>query len=71
MNKKLLKCLIDCSKDDFVDLEIFLKHYHCNQLLRNELRILSTSKYISVLWSEDEISAIGINQKAINYFKNF
>lgn len=68
MNKKLLKCLIDCSSDDFVDIDVFLKHYHDNQSLRNDLRVLSTAKYISVLYAGDEISAIAINQKAIDYF---
>ena len=65
MNKQLLISLINCSDGEFVNIPKFLSSHPDTPTLRSQLKNLSDSKYISVLYSEDEIDEIAINSKAL------
>lgn len=65
MNKQLLMSLIECSDGEFVNLPKFLSSHPDTPTLRSQLKVLSDAKYISVLYSEDEIEDIAINSKAL------
>lgn len=66
MNKQLLKTLINCSDGEFVNLSKFLSSHPDTPTLRSQLKELSDAKYISVLYSNDDIEDIAINSKALN-----
>ncbi len=66
MNKQLLMSLINCSDREFVNLSKFLSSHPDTPTLRSQLKVLSDAKYITVLYSEDNIEEIAINSKALN-----
>lgn len=66
MNKQLLKTLINCYDGEFVNLSKFLSSHPDTPTLRSQLKELSDAKYISVLYSNDDIEDIAINSKALN-----
>lgn len=66
MNKQLLKTLINCSDGEFVNLSKFLSSHPDTPTLRSQLKELSDAKYISVLYSDDDIEGIAINSKSLN-----
>lgn len=65
MSKQLLTSLINCSDGEFVDLPKFFSSYPDTPMLRSQLKALSDSKYISVLYSEDSIEDIVLSSKAL------
>ena len=65
MSKQLLTSLINCSDGEFVNLPKFFSSHPDTPALRFQLKALSDSKYISVLYSEDGIEDIALSSKAL------
>lgn len=65
MNKQLLMSLIECSDGEFVNLPKFLSSHPDTSTLRSQLKVLSAAKYITVLYSDNDIEEIAINSKAL------
>lgn len=66
MNKQLLMSLINCSDGESVNQSKFLSSHPDTPTLRSQLKVLSEAKYITVLYSDDDIEEIAINSKALN-----
>lgn len=71
MDIKLLKALVDLAEGEVepIEMDEFHKLYPQNPDLERRLHELSRLGYISVLDADNHISEIGVNRKAINYFK--
>lgn len=72
MNIELLKYLVSLSNNE-VDvintLQLFEKYPEENYA--NDLYSFERLGFISILLGDDHIQAIGVNQKAIDYIKNY
>lgn len=70
MDVQLLKTLVDLSNGgEFVDVSAFFQRFPKNQATLNKLSTLQNLGYIVVVYADDDVSEIGINKKAFNYFK--
>ena len=71
MNVNMLKCLVELAGGavDTIDVDVFFSHYPKSITNLNDLRTLSRAGYISILNASDDIHDIGVNQKALDYFK--
>ncbi len=61
MNNDLLKSLLETSDKHIVDLNVFLKTHPDTVDLRNELKALSDSGLISVVYASGQIYEISIS----------
>jgi hypothetical protein len=71
MNTKVLKALVDLADGevDCVDVDAFFNQFPKNAATLRDLRTLKQSGYISLLTGDDEVLDIGVNKKALGYFK--
>lgn len=65
MNKNLLNSLIGASDKHIVNLDVFLKTHPDTAELRNELKELSDSGFISVVYASGNIYEISISDSII------
>ena len=70
MNIKMLKCLVGLAdkKVDVVNTDDFFKNFPKTNSNLRDLYALKNLGYVSILGSDDDIDAIGVNQSAIGYF---
>lgn len=71
MNTKMLKYLVDLSNGtiDVINANTFFNRFPKCPSTNNDLRTLKHLGFISILDADNEISSIGVNKKAIDYFK--
>lgn len=71
MNIKLLKYLTVLSNQtvDTINLSDLYKKFPDSPKLRKDLSNLKSLGYISILYTGEGIDDIGVNQKALDYFK--
>ncbi len=71
MNTELLKYLVELTdySVDVINLPDLFKKFPDSSKTYHDLKNLRLSGYISILYCNDTISEIGINQKALDYFK--
>lgn len=65
MNENLLKSLVETSDKQIVNLDAFLKTHPDTVELRNELKTLSDSGFISVVYASGDIYEISISDSII------
>ena len=68
MDVKILKFLVELSKG-CVDLNAFYAKFPASPSTSKELYRLKNMGFISILEADDSINCIGVNQKALDYFK--
>ena len=71
MNIKMLKALVDMSRGeiDCVDVETFFAQFPPNSTTQRDLELLHQFGFVSILSADDEVQEIGVNKKAIDYFR--
>ncbi|MBD5394996.1 MAG: hypothetical protein HDR71_12205 [Lachnospiraceae bacterium] len=71
MNIDMLKYLVELSNGevDVINTNTFFEHFPKSSSTNKDLQTLKSLGFISLLNADNEISCIGINQKAIDYFK--
>lgn len=71
MNVKMLHYLVELanSRVSVIDAEMFFSLFPKSTANLRDLSYLHKLGYISILYADDDISEIGVSQKAINYFK--
>lgn len=71
MDVKILKFLVELSKGcvDVIDLNAFYAKFPASPSTSKELYRLKNVGFISILEADDSINCIGVNQKALDYFK--
>ena len=72
MNTQMLKLLVDLtnSQVDVVDNDKFFSVFKRCQSTTHDLKILENAGFISLLFTDDQIENIGVNQKAIDYINS-
>ena len=71
MNTKMLKSLVDLSHGeiDCVDVGAFFAQFPRNSENLHDLELLRQFGFVSILNADDEVQEIGVNKKAIDYFR--
>lgn len=71
MNINMLKYLVELSNGevDSINVDTFFNRFPKSASTNNDLRTLKNLGFISILDSDNEIFCIGVNKKAIDYFK--
>lgn len=71
MNVQMLKYLVELSDNqvDSIDLEAFYKKFPNSPATSEDLYRLKRLGYISILDGDNSIDDVGVNQKALDYFK--
>lgn len=71
MNVDMLRYLVELSagKIDAIESDSFFFRFPRNSSTYKDLELLKNLGFISLLDSDDEISVIGVNKKACDYFK--
>lgn len=71
MNTDMLKYLVELSdgKVDVINTNIFFSRFPRSSSTYYDLRTLKNLGFVSLLDADNEIDCIGVNQKAIDYFK--
>jgi len=71
MNREMLKYLVELSggEVDVIDIDRFFKKFPKSKSMENDLAFLQRMGYISVLYADDGIEAIGVNQYGVNAVK--
>jgi hypothetical protein len=67
----MLKHLVDLAdgKVDCINVGAFFNRFPKSAATLGDLRILKQLGYISLLAADDDIEEIGVNKKALDYFK--
>ncbi|PWJ72900.1 UNVERIFIED_CONTAM: hypothetical protein C7383_11556 [Murimonas intestini] len=71
MNTQILKCLVQLTNyqvDTVIPKDLYEK-FPNSPKTREELDLLSRLGYITILYGDNGIDDIGVNKKAIDYFK--
>jgi hypothetical protein len=71
MNVDMLRYLVELSNGevDAVDVEKFYSRYPETGQVKADLLKMSRAGYLSVVEGDNRISLIGVNRKAIDYFR--
>ena len=71
MNTKILKALVDLAggEVDCVDAEAFFNQFPKSAATLRDLHTLEQLGYITLLTGDDDILDMGVNKKALDYFK--
>lgn len=72
MNEKMLKTLVPLAGNEVmvVDAEEFFAIYPQNEATHKDLLLLKRLGYIAYEHADDDISMLGVNRKALDYFRN-
>ena len=71
MNTALLKYLVELSNNevDTISLPDLYKKFPNSPKLAEDLKTLKSMGFISILYASNVIDDVGVNQKALDYFK--
>lgn len=71
MNTEMLKYLVELSNGevDVINTNAFFNRFPKSSSTDNDLRTLKNLGFISLNNADNEISCIGVNKKAIDYFR--
>jgi hypothetical protein len=70
MNVKMLKALVELAGNEVmvVDVDDFFRVYPRSEATRKDLLLLKQLGYIAYEHADNEISLLGVNKKALDYF---
>lgn len=70
MNTKMLKTLVDLAggEVDVIDTNEFFSRYPRCTSTENDLNVLENYGFVSLLHGDNQVTEIGVNKKAIDYF---
>ena len=71
MNREMLRYLVELSNGevDAVNIEKFYNRYPETEQVKADLFKMSRAGYLSIVEGDNRIELIGVNKKAIDYFR--